>query len=96
MATLRRSPARREHNRGAPTELRRNTTSGDNRDVRIATEFRKESEGRILAGPGGGWGVGHATSGRFTGSRTVHSLHRYVEEKGRLVPRLETFEALRL
>jgi hypothetical protein len=42
----------------------------------ISKEFRRESGGLILAGPGGGWGVGHTPQDRFTGSCTVHSLHR--------------------
>ena len=40
----------------------------------------------MIKSSAGGWGVGHVTRGRFTGSRTVHSLHRYVEEEGRLRP----------
>ena len=40
----------------------------------------------MIGSSAGGWGVGHVTQGRFTGSQTVHSLHRYVEERGRLRP----------
>ena len=50
----------------------------DARDAHIQTtkqtELQKESEGQILASSAGGWGVGHVTPGRFTGSQTVHSL----------------------
>ena len=62
--------------------------SNRGRDAHIPTEIRQESEGQILAGPMGGWGVGHTTSDRFTRSRGVHSLHRYVEAKGQLCCRL--------
>ena len=75
-------------NRGTPQNRDETQTSMDGsnrgRDVHIPTEVRQESEGQILAGPMGGWGVGHTSSDRFTRSRGVHSLHRYVEAKGQL------------
>ena len=85
---IRRSPAHHGHNRGTPQNRDETQTSMDGsnrgRDVHIPTEVRQESEGQILAGPMGGWGVGHTSSDRFTRSRGVHSLHRYVEAKGQL------------
>ena len=76
---LRRSLAHRGHNRGTPQNRDETQTSMDGsnrgRDAHIPTEIRQESEGQILAGPMGGWGVGHTTSDRFTRSRGVHSLH---------------------
>ena len=76
------------HGSYAPQDLDRGEGRNPNiRDVRIQTEFRKESMGRIHECSAGGWGVGHVTAGRFTGSRSLHSLHRYVEEEGRLRPR---------
>ena len=45
------------------------------------TELRKESEGQMIKSSAGGWGVGHVTQGRFTGSQTVHSLHPHLEHR---------------